>query len=124
MIAPPKPPAHDELEALIKEARERQLRRRLLGAAGIAVAEETTEAAPAAQAQAAPEDQTAEAEAPAESKPVEKSPEQSTASTAPAEAPAPAAAAEPETTPDGPSCRRRYRVSAGWSRVRFSGILP
>ena len=38
MIAPPKPPAHDELEALIKEARERQLRRRLLGAAGIAVA--------------------------------------------------------------------------------------
>src|SRR5438552_14052357 len=66
-----------------------------LGAAGIAVAEETTEAAPAAQAQAAPEDQTAEAEAPAESKPVEKSPEQSTASTAPAEAPAPAAAAEP-----------------------------
>jgi hypothetical protein len=37
MIAPPKPPAHDELEALIKEARERQLRRRLLGAAGVAV---------------------------------------------------------------------------------------
>src|ERR1700758_2425229 len=36
MIAPPKPPAHNELEALIKEARERQLRRRLLGAAGIA----------------------------------------------------------------------------------------
>ena len=26
MIAPPKPPAHDELEALIKEARERQER--------------------------------------------------------------------------------------------------
>jgi hypothetical protein len=38
MIAPPKPPAHDEFEALIKEARERQLRRRLLGAAGIAIA--------------------------------------------------------------------------------------
>src|ERR1700756_5505442 len=38
MIAPPKPPAHDELEALIKEARARQLRRRLLGAAGIASA--------------------------------------------------------------------------------------
>jgi hypothetical protein len=37
MLAPPKPP-HDELEALIKEARERQLRRRLLGAAGAAVA--------------------------------------------------------------------------------------
>ena len=27
MIAPPKPPSHDDLEALIKEARERQLRR-------------------------------------------------------------------------------------------------
>ena len=38
MIAPPRPPSHDELEALIKEARERQLRRRLLGAAGIAIA--------------------------------------------------------------------------------------
>ncbi len=38
MIAPPKPPAPDELEALIKEARERQLRRRLLAAAGVAVA--------------------------------------------------------------------------------------
>jgi hypothetical protein len=37
MIAPPKPPSHDELELLIKEARERQLRRRLLGAASIAV---------------------------------------------------------------------------------------
>ena len=37
MLAPPKPP-HDELELLIKEARERQLRRRLLGAAGVAVA--------------------------------------------------------------------------------------
>jgi Protein of unknown function (DUF4232) len=38
MIAPPRPPAHDELEALIKEARARQLRRRLLGAAGVAIA--------------------------------------------------------------------------------------
>lgn len=38
MIAPPRPPAHDELEALIREARERQLRRRLLGAASIAIA--------------------------------------------------------------------------------------
>jgi hypothetical protein len=38
MIAPPRPPSHDELELLIKEARERQLRRRLLGAAGIAIA--------------------------------------------------------------------------------------
>ena len=38
MIAPPKPPSHDELEALIKEARARQLRRRLLGAAGLAIA--------------------------------------------------------------------------------------
>jgi hypothetical protein len=38
MIAPPKPPSHDELEALIKEARERQLRRRLLCAAGAAIA--------------------------------------------------------------------------------------
>jgi hypothetical protein len=37
MIAPPKPPSHDELEALIKEARARQLRRRLLAAAGIAL---------------------------------------------------------------------------------------
>ncbi len=37
MIAPPKPPAQDELEALIKEARERQLQRRLLGAAAIAI---------------------------------------------------------------------------------------
>jgi hypothetical protein len=36
--APPKPPSPDELEALIPEARERQLRRRLLGAAGLAVA--------------------------------------------------------------------------------------
>lgn len=38
MIAPPKPPSHDELEALIKEARARQLRRRLLAAAGTAIA--------------------------------------------------------------------------------------
>src|SRR5262249_22750368 len=38
MIAPPGPPSHDEHEALIKEARARQLRRRLLGAAGVAIA--------------------------------------------------------------------------------------
>lgn len=38
MLAPPRPPPHDELEALIKEARARQLRRRLLGAAGVAIA--------------------------------------------------------------------------------------
>lgn len=38
MIAPPKPPAQDELELLIREARERQLRRRLLGATGVALA--------------------------------------------------------------------------------------
>jgi hypothetical protein len=38
MIAPPKPPAQDELEALMKEARARQQRRRLLGAAGVAIA--------------------------------------------------------------------------------------
>lgn len=38
MIAPPKQPSHDELEALIKEARARQLRRRLLGAAAVAIA--------------------------------------------------------------------------------------
>jgi hypothetical protein len=37
MLAPPRPPSHDELEALIKEARARQLRRRLLGAAGVAI---------------------------------------------------------------------------------------
>jgi uncharacterized protein DUF4232 len=37
MIAPPKPPPRDELEALIKEARARQLRRRLLGTTGVAV---------------------------------------------------------------------------------------
>jgi Protein of unknown function (DUF4232) len=38
MIAPPKPPAHDGSEALIKEARERRRRRHLLTAAGVAVA--------------------------------------------------------------------------------------
>jgi hypothetical protein len=38
MIAPPRPPSPDELEALIKEARARQLRRRLLAAAGVAIA--------------------------------------------------------------------------------------
>jgi hypothetical protein len=39
MIAsPPRPPSQDELEALIKEARERQLRRRLVRAAGVATA--------------------------------------------------------------------------------------
>jgi len=37
MIAPPRPTSHDELEALIKEARARQLRRRLLGAVGVAI---------------------------------------------------------------------------------------
>jgi hypothetical protein len=37
MIAPPRPPSHDELEALIKEVRQRQLRRRLLGAAVVAI---------------------------------------------------------------------------------------
>jgi hypothetical protein len=37
MIAPPRPPSHDEFEALIKEARARQLRRRLIGAACVAV---------------------------------------------------------------------------------------
>ena len=37
MIAPPRPPSHDENEALIREARARQLRRRLLGAAGVAI---------------------------------------------------------------------------------------
>jgi hypothetical protein len=37
MIAPPRPPEQDELELLIKEARERQLRRRLIVAAGVAV---------------------------------------------------------------------------------------
>ena len=38
MIAPPRRQSHDELEALIKEARARQLRRRLLGATGVAIA--------------------------------------------------------------------------------------
>lgn len=38
MIAPPRSSSHDELELLIKEARARQLRRRLLGAAGVAIA--------------------------------------------------------------------------------------
>ena len=38
MIAPPKPPAHDDLEALIPEARQRQRRRQLLAVTGIAVA--------------------------------------------------------------------------------------
>jgi hypothetical protein len=38
MIAPPRPPSPDALEALIKEARARQLRRRLLGAAGVGIA--------------------------------------------------------------------------------------
>jgi hypothetical protein len=37
-IAPPKPPSHDDLEALIKEARARQLRRRVFAAAALAVA--------------------------------------------------------------------------------------
>src|SRR5258708_4764922 len=37
MIAPPRPPSQDELELLIKEARARQLRRRLLGAASVAM---------------------------------------------------------------------------------------
>lgn len=35
--SPPRPPFQDELDALIREARERQLRRRLLGAAAIAI---------------------------------------------------------------------------------------
>jgi hypothetical protein len=38
MLAPPRPPSRDEFEALIKEARERQLRRRLLGVAAVAIA--------------------------------------------------------------------------------------
>lgn len=37
MIAPPLPPSRAELDALLKEARARQLRRRLFGAAGVAV---------------------------------------------------------------------------------------
>lgn len=36
-VAPPKPPPREELEALIKEARARQLRRRLIGAVWVAV---------------------------------------------------------------------------------------
>lgn len=40
VVAPPQRP-NDELEALIREARERQLRRRLLGAAGVAIAAAT-----------------------------------------------------------------------------------
>lgn len=38
MITQPRLPSSDQLEALIKEARARQLRRRLLGAAGVAIA--------------------------------------------------------------------------------------
>lgn len=38
MIAPPRLPSPEEIEALIKEARARQLRRRLLAAAGVAIA--------------------------------------------------------------------------------------
>jgi hypothetical protein len=34
--SPPRPPSHEELDALIREARQRQLRRRLLSAAAIA----------------------------------------------------------------------------------------
>ena len=37
MLAPPRPP-HDDAELLIKEARQRQLRRRLRGAVGVAIA--------------------------------------------------------------------------------------
>jgi hypothetical protein len=40
--APPRPPSQDELDALIREARERQLRRRLLAAAAIAIAAATS----------------------------------------------------------------------------------
>src|SRR2546425_12235735 len=71
-----------------------------LGAAGIALAEEeTTDAAPAAETQAAPDDQPARTE-PAETKPAEKAPEQSATVAAPE--PAPAAAAEP-SKPDEPA---------------------
>jgi hypothetical protein len=42
VVAPPEPASHDELEALIKEARERQLRRRLFAAAAIAIAAAST----------------------------------------------------------------------------------
>lgn len=38
MLAPPKPPPHEEPEALMEEARERQRRRRLAGAAAVAIA--------------------------------------------------------------------------------------
>jgi hypothetical protein len=38
MLAPPRPPQHDNPELLIKEARERQLRRRLFAGAGVAIA--------------------------------------------------------------------------------------
>jgi hypothetical protein len=38
VLAPPKQPPHDEPEALMEEARERQRRRRLFAAAGIAIA--------------------------------------------------------------------------------------
>jgi hypothetical protein len=38
VIAPPEPPSQDELEALIKEARARQLQRRLIGATFVAIA--------------------------------------------------------------------------------------
>jgi hypothetical protein len=38
MLAPPKPPSHDELEALIKEARARQIRRRAAGVGALALA--------------------------------------------------------------------------------------
>lgn len=37
MIASPRPPSHGDIEALIREARARQARRRLLGAAGVAI---------------------------------------------------------------------------------------
>lgn len=37
VVAPPEPPSHDELEALIPEARERQRRRRLFAAVGVAI---------------------------------------------------------------------------------------
>lgn len=40
-VAPPKPPRVDELEALIKEARARQLRRRLAATAAVAIAAAT-----------------------------------------------------------------------------------
>src|SRR2546425_191386 len=87
-----------------------------LGAAGIALAEEeTTDAAPAAETQAAPDDQPARTE-PAETKPAEKAPEQSATVAAPTEEPAPAAAAEPskpaEPEPAGAPAARRPRAEA------------